>query len=268
MITGIALIDDYMTPWLGRIVVALLILLIGLWVVGWVNKVLLRLMQRSNFDDTLVKFIGRLIYGFLMIAIILMALERVGFNISSLLALLGAAGLAVGLALKDSLSNFAAGVMIIIFRPFKSGDSITTGTNSGVVDEIGIFYTMLNTPDNQRIIIPNSAILTGTIINASTLPLRRIDLIISIGADDSILVAKGVIEQVLAAETRILQQPAASVGVDKLGTTSVDLFVRPWVQTADYFKVKSDLQETLKQALETANIVIPHRPTHVVLNRE
>ncbi len=267
MHTDIPLIDLYLTPWLGKIALALVIFVVGKWIVDHLSKVLLRVMKKSNLEDTLVKFLNHLCYGFLMIAVVLISVQTLGVNISSLLALLGAAGLAVGLALKDSLSNFAAGVMIIMFRPFKSGDFITTGVCSGVVDEIGIFCTMLNTPDNQRIIIPNSTIISGIIINATTLPTRRIDLVISISGDDNIVTARQTILAVLAKEARILPAPAPAIGVDKIGSASVDLFVRPWVHTPDYAIVRAELQEQLKLALAQVGILIPPRagPIYVQL---
>lgn len=262
-----SLLEIYVTPWLGKIVISLIVFLIGKWVADHAHKVLGRLLLKSRFDHTLVKFLGHLSYGFLMIAVVLAAVGTIGVDISSLLALIGAAGLAVGLALKDSLSNFAAGVMIIVFRPFKVGDSITASGQSGVVDEIGIFSTHLNTPDNQRIIIPNSAVISGIIINATTLPLRRIDLIISIGVDDSIGTARDVILAVIATDTRILPEPAPMVGVERLAATTVDLFVRPWVRTVDYGMVRADLLERLRAALGDAGIHIPAKPAPLMVQQ-
>lgn len=258
METGIELIDLYVTPWLGKIALALVIFLTGKWVVDHLHKVLVRLLQRSSFDDTLVKFLGHLSYGFLIIAVALAAVSTAGVNISSLLALIGAAGLAVGLALKDSLSNLAAGVMIIVFRPFKVGDFINTAGHGGSVDEIGIFSTMLKTPDNQRIIIPNSSVISSTIVNVTALPTRRLDLIISISYEDSISTAKQVIAEVLASEPRLLAEPAALVGVDKLADSSVDIFIKPWVNTDDYWAVRAALLENLKESLDAAGIEIPY----------
>jgi small conductance mechanosensitive channel len=267
METGLPFLDLYITPWLGKIAIALIVFLIGKWVADHLHKALAQLLLKSRFDPTLVKFLGHLSYGFLMIAVVLAALGTIGVDISSLLALIGAAGLAVGLALKDSLSNFAAGVMIIVFRPFKVGDSITASGQSGMVDEIGIFSTHLNTPDNQRIIIPNSAVISGVIVNATTLPLRRIDLIISIGVDDSIGKARDVICAVIAADVRILPDPAPAVGVDKLAASTVDLFVRPWVRTVDYFIVRADLLERLRAALGDAGIYIPARASAILVQQ-
>jgi len=265
METALRLFNLYLAPWLGKILLALLIFVVGKWFVDQVGKLLLRVMQKSDFDHALVKFVSHLCYGFLMIAVVLISVEELGVNISSLLALLGAAGLAVGLALQGSLSNFAAGVMIIVFRPFKSGDSITIGNSSGMVDEIGIFSTKLNTPDNQRIFVPNSTIISGIIINATTLPTRRIDLLLHLDGGDNLLTAKQTIAQVLASEPRILKLPAPAIGVEKLGSASIELFVRPWVNTVDYAPVKADLQERLKLALDQVGIIIPSQPGPVYL---
>jgi small conductance mechanosensitive channel len=178
--------------------------------------------------------------------------------VTSLMAILGAAGLAVGLALKDSLSNFASGVMIIIFRPFNIGDFITAGGSSGVVDEIGLFATLMHTGDNQRIIVPNSAILNGTIVNTSALSTRRIDLVIGIGYDDNIGQARDIIMGILEADERILKDPAAGVAVAELADSSINLNVRPWVNAADYWTVRPDLLENIKVQLDSAGISIPY----------
>lgn len=257
MESGIPFIDGYVIPKLVHIVMALLIFVIGKWVAERMSKWLLKVLLRSNSDDTLVKFIGHLFYGFLLAAVVLASLQELGFDVSSLLALVGAAGLAVGLALKDSLSNFAAGVMIIVFRPFKSGDTITATGQSGTVDEIGTFSTTLNTPDNQRIIIPNSSIIGSTIINSTSLSTRRIDLALYLSGSDNLLTAKAAIERVLAAETRLLRDPAPALGVEKIGTTHIELFVRVWVHTSDYALVKADLLEHIKLTLDAVGIVIP-----------
>jgi small conductance mechanosensitive channel len=265
--------NQYIEPWLdkqfiplfGKIVVALAIFLVGKWVTQKISNILLRVMQKSKMENTLAKFLHNLSYWFLLIAVVLSAVQALGVPFTSLLAAVGAAGLAVGLALKDSLSNFAAGVMIILFRPFKVGDTITASSSTGVVEEIGMFCTLLNTPDNQRIVIPNSTIIGSTIVNATTLPTRRVDLIFGISLEANIATAKAVIDQVLSQEPRLLAEPAPSVGVDKLTDSTIDLFVRPWVKTSDYWDVRATLQEKIKTAMDAAGIVIPFRQHTVYL---
>jgi small conductance mechanosensitive channel len=252
------LIETYAIPWLIKIVIALAVFVIGRMLARTFTAFVHRLMLRSSLDAMLIKFLDNLLYSILLIAVILAAIDGLGVNITSLLAIIGAAGLAIGLALKDSLSNFAAGVMIIIFRPFKIGDFITTSGHSGVVDEIGMFCTLMHTPDNQRIVMPNSDVIGGTIINASALTTRRIDLIFGISYNDNIGNAKAIIEDVLASDGRILIDPAPTVGVIELADSSVNLYVRPWVASADFWTVKCELLEKIKVALESGGLSIPY----------
>jgi len=244
--------------WGIKIVIAIAIFIIGKMIARMVAKLAKAAMQRAGTDTMLVNFLGTIIYTILIIAVMLAAVDSLGVNVTSLMAILGAAGLAVGLALKDSLSNFAAGVMIIIFRPFKIGDFITAGGCSGVVDEIGLFATLMHTGDNQRIIVPNSGILGGNITNTSALPTRRIDLVIGIGYDDNIGQARDIIMAILEAEERVLKDPAPGVAVAELGDSSVNLNVRPWVNSGDYWPTRADILESIKVKLDEAGISIPY----------
>ncbi len=184
-----------------------------------------------------IKILGSITYAVLMIAVVLAAIDSLGINVTSLMAILGAAGLAVGLALKDSLGNSTAGVMIIVFRPFKTGDFITAGGESGVVDEIGLLATLMHTGDNQRIIIPNSAIIGGNTTNANSLPTRRLDLVFGIGYNDNIE-ARDIIKSVLEADERILKDPAPAIAVAELADSSINLNVRPLANSGDYWPVR------------------------------
>ena len=231
-----------------------------------ITNLMQKALDRSSTDPILVGFLCNIAYGILIVAVVLAAVDSLGVNVTSLLAILGAAGLAVGLALKDSLSNFASGVMIIIFRPFKIGDYITAGGESGVVDEIGLFCTLLHTGDNQRIIVPNSAIMGGTIVNVSAMPTRRIDLVIGISYDDNIGQARDIIMNVIESDERILKDPAPVIMVAELGDSSVNLNVRPWVNTADYWLVRWSLLENIKQQIEEAGLSIPYPQRDVHLN--
>jgi small conductance mechanosensitive channel len=257
---------EFITNWLSenaidwgvKIVVAIAIFVIGKFIAKMITKLLRTALNRTNTDAMLVSFLGNISYGVLLVAVVLAAIDSLGVNVTSLMAVLGAAGLAVGLALKDSLSNFASGVMIIIFRPFKIGDFISAGGNSGVVDEIGLFCTLLHTGDNQRIIVPNSAIMADTIVNTSALPTRRIDLVIGIGYDDNIGQARDIIMGIIESDERILKDPAPGVAVSELADFSVNLNVRPWVNSADYWSVRPDLLENIKLKLDEAGISIPY----------
>lgn len=251
-------VSEHGIDWGIKITIAIAIFVIGKIVARMVANLAKKALQRTGTDAMLVNFLGTITYTVLLIAVMLAAVDSLGVNVTSLMAILGAAGLAVGLALKDSLSNFAAGVMIIIFRPFNIGDFITAGGCSGVVDEIGLFATLMHTGDNQRIIVPNSAILGGNITNTSALPTRRIDLVIGIGYDDNIGKARDIIMAILLADERILEDPMPGVAVAELGDSSINLNVRPWVNSGDYWTVRPDLLEAIKVKLDEAGISIPY----------
>jgi len=252
-------------PWAIKIFFALVIFIVGKILAKSITNLVRKGMSKSGMDEALIKFLGGLVYAVLLVAVILAAVDTLGVNVTSLLAIVGAAGLAVGLALKDSLANFAAGVMIMIFRPFKIGDFVTTGGVAGVVDEIGLFCVLMHTPDNQRIIIPNSAVFGNTITNTSALPTRRIDLVMGISYDDNIGTAKKIIEDIIAADERILDDPAPVIAVSELADSSVNLVVRPWVKSEDYWPTRFDLLETMKVKLEEGGISIPfpQRDVHI-----
>lgn len=263
---GMSILNDYVIPWGIQIIIAVAIFIIGKMVARAIADFAKKPMSKSGMDDMLVKFLSTMIYSVLMIAVVLAAVDQLGINITSLLAIVGAAGLAVGLALKDSLSNFAAGVMIIIFRPFKIGDFINAGGSAGTVDEIGLFCTLMHTGDNQRIIIPNSAVLGGTIINVNTLGTRRVDLVIGISYDDNIGQARDIILGIIDADPRILKDPAAGVALGELADSRVNFNVRPWVKSEDYWAVRADLLETIKLSLDQAGISIPYPQQDVYMH--
>jgi small conductance mechanosensitive channel len=252
--------------WGLRLLGAVLVFVIGRWVakalVGWLGRVL----NRTEADPTLLRFMSSLVYILMIVLVVLTALSTLGINTTNFLAIFGAAGLAIGLALKDSLSNFAAGVMLVFFRPFKSGDFIEAAGISGTVVSIRIFNTVLKTGDNRIITVPNSLVYADPITNFSAEEIRRIDLVIGIGYDDDIARAKALIQGVLAQEDRVLDQPAPAMLLVELGESSVDIAVRPWVASADYWQVRSDLLEHIKRALENAGLSIPYpqRDLHIV----
>jgi small conductance mechanosensitive channel len=266
MESSISMLETYFIPWSIKIGVALLIMLGGALLSRSLARLMSSAMLRAHVDATLVRFLARIFHVLMLVAVALAAIDGLGVNVTSLLAIMGAAGLAVGLALKDSLSNLAAGVMLIVLRPFRIGDTVTAASISGVVDEIGMFHTILHTNDNQRIIVPNSSIINSHIVNANALPTRRIDLVMSISYNDDIARARQVIREVLAAEPRVLAIPEPAIGVIELGASSVDLFVRPWVLTPDHSSVRAVLLERLKVGLEAAGMTIPYPQQDVYLH--
>ena len=245
-------------PWAIRIGIALAIFIVGRWIARWLTNMVRKVMTRSNMDEMLIKFLGNIIYMVLLLAVVLAALDNLGIQTTSLLAVFGAAGLAVGLALKDSLSNFSSGVMIILFRPFKVGDFIEAGGASGVVEEVRIFATIMKTGDNREIIVPNSQIYSGSITNYSARATRRIDLVFGIGYDDDIAKAKQIMDDIMKQDDRILADPAPAVAVGELADSSINFNVRPWVNSGDYWPVRADLLEKIKLAFDANGISIPY----------
>jgi small conductance mechanosensitive channel len=252
LIHGVAL------PWAIHIGMAIIIFVVGRWLAKLLVALVSRLLQRSKLDAMLVSFFTSILNALLLLLVVIAALEELGVDTTSLVALLGAAGLAVGLALQGSLQNFAAGVMLILFRPFKAGDYVEAAGTAGVVEEIGIFSTRMRTGDNREVIVPNGGIYKGNITNFSARDTRRIDMVFGIGYDADLRRAREIIEALLAADERILADPAPLVAVAELAESSVNFNVRPWVNASDYWPVRYDLTEKLKLAFDEAGISIPY----------
>ncbi len=251
--------------WGLRVAGALVLLIVGRLVAGALRAAARRAMERRDVDPTLVPFLSAIVYYVALAVVVIAVLGLFGIETTSLVAVLGAAGLAVGLALQGTLSNFAAGVMLLVFRPFKLGDFVEVGGSMGAVKEIGIFTTTLATPDNKKVIVPNSAVFGGTITNYSAYDTRRNDMVVGISYDDDIARAIQVVEGLLAADDRVLDEPEAVVAVGDLGASSVDLIVRPWCKGEDYWGLRADLTRKMKESLEAAgcSIPFPQRDVHL-----
>ena len=251
--------------WAVKIVLALVIYVIGKWVAKRVTAFVTRLMNIREADPTLVRFLSNVVYAILLTAVILAALDTLGLPITSLVAVVGAAGLAIGLALKDSLGNFASGVMLVTFKPFSQGDFVEVAGISGKVMEVRIFSTVLTTPDNKQITIPNGLVYADAITNYTANDMRRVDLVFGVGYDDDLKKAREVLTRICADHPKVLDEPATSIFVLNLGDSSVDFAVRPWAKTDDYWTVWGDLLETGKAELEAAgcSIPFPQRDVHV-----
>jgi small conductance mechanosensitive channel len=250
--------DVYILPWGIKIALALVIFIIGRMVVSSVVSVAAKFMTARDMDDILVKFLSSILRWVLLLFVVIAALSQLGIDTTSLVALLGAAGLAIGLSLQTSLSNFASGVMLIVFRPFTKGHFVEVAGTSGSVDAISIFTTTLTTPDNKEVIVPNGAVLGNNIINYSARPTRRVDMVFGIGYDDDIKKAKEILEGILAADERVLAEPAPVVALGELADSSVNFLVRPWVNAADYWGVLWDTTEAVKLKFDEAGISIPY----------
>ena len=241
---------------LGRIAVAL--------IAGGVRKA----MGRGKADPTLVGFVGNIVTAVGMAFVVIATIDQLGVKTASLVAVIGAAGLAVGFALQGSLSNFASGVMLLVFRPIKVGDYVEVGGTSGSVKDIGIFTTTLHTPDNKKVIVPNAQITSDTITNYSANDTRRVDLVAGIGYGDDIPRAKAVLERIVEEHELTLDDPAPMIELSNLGDSSVDFVVRPWVKTADYWRVYFDLTERIKIEFDQEGISIPFPQRDVHLFQE
>ncbi|MBZ0072487.1 MAG: mechanosensitive ion channel [Gammaproteobacteria bacterium] len=251
------MLQTHVIPWVTRIAVALAIFIIGRWIALRLLSATKRLMRRGGMDSMLIDFMSNIVYFILLAIVVIATLDHLGVQTTSLLAIVGAAGLAIGLALKDSLGNVASGVLLIIFRPFRVGDFIEAAGTSGIVQAVNVFSTVLATGDNRQVIVPNGRIYGGTIINVTARPTRRIDLVFGIGYGDDIRTAKRLIGEVMAEDARILAEPAPAISLAELADSSVNINARPWVKTGDYWAVRSDLLENIKAAFDANGISIP-----------
>ena len=248
-----------------QLILALAIFIVGKWVVKRIASIVQRILAKNNVDPAIEHFVSSLVSWTLLFFVVIASLVQLGIQTASFVAILGAAGLAVGLALQGSLANFAAGVLILIFRPFKVGDFIEVAGVSGVVQKIQIFTTELHSPDNKKIIVPNGGVISGNITNYSANETRRVDMVFGIGYSDDIDAAKAVLQSVVASEPRVLGVPAPTIAVVELADSSVNLVCRPWVNTADYWDVYFNITEAAKKALDAQGISIPfpQRDIHI-----
>jgi small conductance mechanosensitive channel len=251
-------VGELLIAWGGRIVGALAIFLIGRLVVAALSRWLVSAMQRVGMDQTLARFFGNFSYIGLMVFVVLSAVNTLGVPTTNFVAIVGAAGLAIGLALKDSLSNFSSGVMLVFFRPFKVGDAINAAGVAGTVDAIGMFSTTVKTPDNSVVTVPNSLIYSGTITNMTAEVERRISFTISISYEDDLLDAKQMIRDIVESDRRVRKAPAPDVLVQDLLPNGVSLAVNAWVATGDFGATRSDLLERIRVAMADRGFSVPH----------
>jgi small conductance mechanosensitive channel len=251
-----------------KVLVALVILYLGRWLAKSLTRMLERALLHKKVDRAVVSFLSGIIQAAIMVATVLIALSQVGIQTASFIAILGAAGLAIALALQGSLSNFASGVLIILFRPFRAGDFVEAAGVSGVVEKIEIFQTVLRSADNKRIIVPNSQITGSAITNYSAEKTRRVDLVVGISYDSDLKKAKELLEQILKADSRILVEPAPVIAVGALADSSVNILIRPWVNAADYWPVYWGTLEQIKLTFDEHQIVIPFPQMDLHLKKE
>jgi len=257
----------YLTHYGLSVVGAIALLIFGRIAAAWGRGISRKAMTKAEVDPTLVAFFSKGVYYLILIVVFIAVLSLFGVQTTSLIAVLGAAGLAVGLALQGTLSNFAAGVMLLIFRPFKLDDFVDIGGTMGSVMEIGLFSTTLKTTDNVKIVVPNSSVWGGTISNFNGYDTRRVDLVIGISYDDNIQTAMDTIRSIVTSDERVMAEPELQIAVSNLGDSSVDLVVRPWCQGADYWNLRFDLTKKIKEGLEAAGCSIPYPQQDVYMHQ-
>jgi len=251
-----------------KILGALAIFIIGKWLSRKLAKLSDSILKKSKVDETLRVFLSKVIYVLLLILVIIVALGTLGFQTTSFVAVIGAATLAVGLALQSNLSNFGAGVMILLLRPFKLGDVVEAGGTTGIVEDIGIFHLKLKTFDNRVVIVPNSNVIGSNIVNYSEKEIRRVDLVIGVGYEDDLKKVKEELWSILKEDERILDDPAPTVAVSELADSSVNFVVRPWVRAEDYWGVYFDLLEKIKTRFDEKGISIPYPQMDIHLKKQ
>ncbi|MBW1644764.1 MAG: mechanosensitive ion channel [Deltaproteobacteria bacterium] len=261
-------LQELLTVYGLNLIAALAIFIIGRWAAKAVRHLTEKIMTKKKVEPTIVSFTCNLVYAAIVVFVIIAAISKLGVQTTSFVAVLGAAGLAIGLALQGSLSNFAAGFLLIIFRPFKAGDFVEAGGVTGAVEEISIFTTILKTPDNKVIIIPNSAIMGGTITNYSAMPQRRVDISVGVSYEDDLKKVRQVLTDLISADSRILQDPAPTIAVAELGDSSVNYTVRVWARSEDYWDVFFDTTEAIKLRFDQEGISIPYPQQDVHLYQQ
>lgn len=251
-----------------KLLMAIVVLIIGLWIIKGIIKLVRKNMEKRDVDATLRQFLGSMLSMILKILLIITVISMMGVEMTSFVAILAAAGFAIGMALSGTLQNFAGGVMLVIFKPFKVGDFIDAQGYMGTVKEIQIFNTIMKTPDNKTIIIPNGGLSTSSMTNFSTEPQRRVDFTFGIGYDDDIDKAKGLIEGLIKADDRIFKDPAPFIAVSELADSSVNFAVRVWADAANYWGIFFDLTENVKKTFDKEGISIPYPQTDVHVYKE
>ena len=251
-------LGQLLLDWTGRAIAALAIFLIGRLVATWLSRWLIAAMRRVGMDETLARFFGSLSYIVLVVMVVLTAVNALGVPTTNFLAIVGAAGLAISLALKDSLANFSSGVILVFFRPFRVSDMVKAAGNEGTVESIGMFSTVLKTADNATLIVPNSLIYAATITNYTAEGTRRIEMTVSISYEDSVTDAKTLFTEILRADKRVLAKPAPEILINELSSNSVSMIVRAWVATPDVASARSDLLERIKSSLGDGGFKAPY----------
>jgi len=265
--TTLHALQEFIFTYIAQIISALLILFVGIWIAKGTRKLLNHFMQRRHIEATVRLFTCRLTYLSILTFFVIAALAKLGIETTSIIAVIGALGLAVGLALKNSLSDFAAGILLIMFRPFKVGDVIDTGGATGLVEEINLLFTHIKTSDGKALIIPNGKLTGSNLINYSTYQNRRVEINVGISYADNIAEAKSIITEILKNESRIIDFNKTTIGVQRLSDSNVQLLIRFWTANSDFDAITYGINETIKVKFEQAKITIPTQTQQIIVNR-
>lgn len=249
-----------------RVLFAIIILVAGLWLAKKLRGLFKSAMEKKEIDATLVGFFSSLLYGALVVFVVIAAIDKIGVQTTSFIAVIGAAGLAIGLALQGSLSNFASGVLLIIFKPFVAGNFVKIGGELGSVVQVGILHTELKSPENIKIIMPNSEVMGGAITNYSANDTRRVDMVVGVSYSDDLSKVMEVLQDMVSKDERVLQEPAPFIAVGELADSSINFMVRPWTKSSDFWQFKCDFQKAVKERFDAEGISIPfpQRDVHVL----
>jgi len=264
----VAKITDAIASYGLNVLAALIILVVGLWLAKKIRGLFQSTLTKRNVDPTLIGFFSSMLYGALVVFVVIAAISKLGIQTTSFIAVLGAAGLAVGLALQGSLSNFASGVLLILFKPFVAGNFVKIGGEMGSVVQVGMLHTELKSPENIKIIMPNSQIMGGSITNFSAHDTRRVDMVIGVSYADDLSKVMSVLNDMIASDERVLQEPEPFVGVSELADSSINFVVRPWTKSSDFWQFKCDFQKAVKERFDAEGISIPFPQRDVHLFQE
>jgi len=259
-------LTDFASAWGPKLLGAIAVYVIGMWIARIVRGVVRKALGRAKAEPMLASFVANIVHIGLIVFVVILVLGTLGIPTTGFAAIIAAAGFAIGFALQGSLGNFASGVMILIFKPFQPGDYIEGAGHGGSVEDVGIFMTILKTPDNKKIIVPNGELTASSLVNYSANPTRRIDMVFGIGYDDDIDEARGVLRRLVEADERILKDPEPQIAVLELGDSSVNFVCRPWVHSSDYWPVKFELTEKVKKEFDAVGISIPYPQRDVHLH--
>jgi len=266
--TVVETILNHLAAWSLKVVAAIIILVVGLWIAKKVKGLFRSGLEKREVDATLIGFFSNILYGAIVVFVVIAAIGKLGVETTSFAAVVAAAGLAIGLALQGSLANFAAGVLLILFKPFKAGHFVKVGGELGEVVEVGLLYTEMKSPENIKVVMPNGQIMSGPITNFSANDTRRVDMVVGVSYSDDLNKVMEILNEMIAKDERVLAEPAPFVAVGELADSSINFYVRPWTKSSDFWQFKCDFTKAVKERFDAEGISIPFPQRDVHLLKE